>query len=501
MAHRPATLVARTAPMRHQWRMVSTVRPARAAASAAVMVVIGIPSLCLYEHYTRVYGVYTIVGGEKPARQTPPPHPNPTPPPPHNPPTDPQKEPQPHLQRHTQPPEKKPKKRGRSTSFPPFHGHGLTATPMLTLLQHQVQQHTSHPQHHDRQHADKHHDPLRRNRAALRIQHVIGSLTERTQGQREPSTGPSEPTAPASHQTSHRHIQRGRRIRLNPDGQGDRQVNRGPPTIGNETRQQVHLSEPNHAPQSDPSAPHGGERRHADRENCDDEPPRLAVRSVVGPRVRIPGPLRLDCRTGFTQPRPDRFTGGLHWTGLVHLVSDYPTGPVHQTSRTTRTTGPVHQASRLTRTTRPVHHTSRGLRTGPVRYTRPGSRPDQTTRLSPILDPVHRTSVRSAHAGLRHHTGPVHHVIHLGLVCRTTSPPLNPGIRLAPVQRRDQPFYPDQSSLGCLDTDSSILVRTGGLLTPSRPVRLVCSTRLDHRTRRGGRLATFTGLLDRSTRL
>src|SRR5690554_6963241 len=359
---------------------------------------------------------------------------------------------------------------------------------MLTLLQHQVQQHTSHPQHHDRQHADKHHDPLRRNRAALRIQHVIGSLTERTQGQREPSTGPSEPTAPASHQTSHRHIQRGSRIRLNPDGQGDRQVNRGPPTIGNETRQQVHFAEPNHSPQSDPSAPHGGERRHADRENCDDEPPRLAVRSVVGPRVRIPGPLRLDFRTGFTQPRPDRFTGGLHWTGLVHLVSDYFTGPVHQTSR-------------LTRTTRPVHHTSRGPRTGPVRYTRPGSRPDQTTRPSPILDPVHRTSIRSAHAGLRHHTGPVHHVIHLGLVCRTTSPPLNPGIRLAPVQRRDQPFYPDQSSLGCLDTDSSILVRTGGLLTPSRPVRLVCSTRLDHRTRRGGRLATFTGLLDRSTRL
>src|SRR5690606_39292988 len=70
MAHRPATLVARTAPMRHQWRMVSTVRPARAAASAAVMVVIGIPSLCLYEHHTRVYGVYTIVGGEKPARRS-----------------------------------------------------------------------------------------------------------------------------------------------------------------------------------------------------------------------------------------------------------------------------------------------------------------------------------------------------------------------------------------------------------------------------------------------
>src|SRR5690554_8032296 len=147
-------------------------------------------------------------------------------------------------------------------------------------------------------------------------------------------------------------------------------------------------------------------------------------------------------------------------------------------------------------------------------YTRPGSRPDQTTRLSPSLDPVHRTSVRSAHAGLRHHTGPVHHAIHLGLVCRTTSPPLNPGIRLAPVQRRDQPFYPDQSSLGCLDTDSSILVRTGGLLTPSRPVRpvcstrpdhrttLVCPTRPDHRTRRGGRPDRLRpGLLDRSTRL
>src|SRR5690554_6639596 len=383
---------------------------------------------------------------------------------------------------------------------------------MLTLLQHQVQQHTSHPQHHDRQHADKHHDPLRRNRAALRIQHVIGSLTERTQGQREPSTAPSEPTAPASHQTSHRHIQRGSRIRLNPDGQGDRQVNRGPPTIGNETRQQVHLAEPNHAPQSDPSAPHGGERRQADREDRDDEPPRLAVRSVAGPRVRILGPLRLDCRTGFTQPRPGRFTGGLHWTGLVHLVSDYPTGPVHQTSRTTRT-GPVHQTSRTTRTG-PVHHISRGLRTGPVRYTRPGSGPDQTTRLSPSLDPVHRTSVRAAHAGLRHHTGPVHHAIYLGLVCRTASPPLNPGIRLAPVQRRDQPFYPDQSSLGCLGTDSSILVRTGGLLTPSRPVRpdcstrpdhrtrLVCPTRPDHRTRRGGRPDRLRpGLLDRSTRL
>src|SRR5690554_4777801 len=135
-------------------------------------------------------------------------------------------------------------------------------------------------------------------------------------------------------------------------------------------------------------------------------------------------------------------------------------------------------------------------------YTRPGSRPDQTTRLSPILDPVHRTSVRSAHAGLRHHTGPVHHAIHLGLVCRTTSPPLNPGIRLAPVQRRDQSFYPDQSSLGCLDIDSSILVRTGGLLTPSRPVRLVCSTRPDRRTRRGGRPGRLRpGLLDRSTRL
>src|SRR5690606_18316895 len=126
-----------------------------------------------------------------------------------------------------------------------------------------------------------------------------------------------------------------------------------------------------------------------------------------------------------------------------------------------------------------VHHTRRGPRTGPVRYTRPG--------ISPSLDPVHRTSIRSAHAGLRHHTGPAHHAIHLGLVCRTTSPPLNPGIRLAPAQRRDQPFYPDQSSLDCLDTDSSILVRTGGLLTPSRPVRLVCPTRPDHRTRPGRR--------------
>src|SRR5690606_28555219 len=141
-----------------------------------------------------------------------------------------------------------------------------------------------------------------------------------------------------------------------------------------------------------------------------------------------------------------------------------------------------------------VHHTRRGPRTGPVRYTRPG--------ISPSLDPVHRTSIRSAHAGLRHHTGPAHHAIHLGLVCRTTSPPLNPGIRLAPAQRRDQPFYPDQSSLGCLDTDSSILVRTGGLLTPSRPVRLVCPTRPDHRTRRGGRPDRLRpGLLDRSTRL
>src|SRR5690554_6041165 len=246
MAHRPATLVARTAPMRHQWRMVSTVRPARAAASAAVMVVIGIPSLCLYEHHTRVYGVHTIVGGEKPARQTPPPHPNPTPPPPHNPPTDPQKEAATSPPTAHTTPEKKPKKKGEKHQLPPIPWP-LTATPMLTLLQHQVQQHTSHPQHHDRQHADKHHDPLRRNRAALRIQHVIGSLTERTQGQREPSTAPRKPTAPASHQTSHRHIQSGRRIRLNPDGQGDRQVNRGPPTIGNETRQQVHLAEPNHA--------------------------------------------------------------------------------------------------------------------------------------------------------------------------------------------------------------------------------------------------------------
>src|SRR5690606_23787910 len=163
------------------------------------------------------------------------------------------------------------------------------------------------------------------------------------------------------------------------------------------------------SPQSDPSAPHGGERRHADRENCDDEPPRLAVRSVVGPRVRIPGPLRLDYRTGFTQPRPDRFTGGLHWTGLVHLVSDYPTGPVRYTSRLTRTG--------------PVRYTSRGPRTGPVRYTRPGSRPDQTTRLSPSLDPVHRTSTRAAHACLRHHTGPVHHAHPLGPVCRSTRPP------------------------------------------------------------------------------
>src|SRR5690606_26299891 len=247
---------------------------------------------------------------------------------------------------------------------------------------------------------------------------------------REPSTAPCEPTAPASHQTSHRHIQRGSRIRLNPDGQGDRQVNRGPPTIGNETRQQLHRAEPNHAPQSDPSAPHGGERRQADREDRDDEPPRLAVRSVAGPRVRIPGPLRLGCRTGFTQPRPDRFTGGLHWTGLVHLVSDYPTGPVHQTSRPTRTG--------------PVHSTSRGPRPAPVPYPRPRSRPGPTTRPSPSLDPAHRTSIRSAHAGLRPHTGPVHHAIHLVLVCRTTSPPLNPGIRLAPVQRRDQPFYPDQ---------------------------------------------------------
>src|SRR5690606_21722547 len=183
---------------------------------------------------------------------------------------------------------------------------------------------------------------------------------------------------------------------------------------------------------------------------------------------------------------------GLHWTGLVHLVPDHPTRPVHQTSRLTRTG--------------PVHHTRRGPRTGPVRYTRPG--------ISPSLDPVHRTSIRSAHAGLRHHTGPAHHAIHLGLVCRTTSPPLNPGIRLAPAQRRDQPFYPDQSSLDCLDTDSSILVRTGGLLTPSRPVRpdcstrpdhrtrLVCPTRPDHRTRRGGRPDRLrTRLLDRSTRL
>src|SRR5690606_26461823 len=141
-------------------------------------------------------------------------------------------------------------------------------------------------------------------------------------------------------------------------------------------------------------------------------------------------------------------------------------------------------------------------RTGPVHHTSPGSRPDQTTRLSPSLDPVHRTSVQSAHAGLRHHTGPAHHAIHLGLVCRTTSPPLNPGIRLAPVQRRDQPFYPDQSSLDCLDTDSSILVRTGGLLTPSRPVRPDCSTRPDHRTRREGRPDRLRpGPLDRPPRL
>src|SRR5690606_15653612 len=48
----------------------------------------------------------------------------------------------------------------------------------------------------------------------------------------------------------------------------------------------------------------------------------------------------------------------------------------------------------------------------------------------------------------------------------------------------------------------SILVRTGGLLTPSRPVRPDCSTRLDHRTRRGGRPDRLRpGLLDRSTRL
>src|SRR5690606_30593892 len=121
MAHRPATLVARTAPMRHQWRMVSTVRPARAAASAAVMVAIGIPSLCLYEHHTRVYGVYTIVGGEKPARQTPPPHPNPTPPPPHNPPTDPQKEAATSPPTAHTTPRKETKKRGRSWCFSPFH--------------------------------------------------------------------------------------------------------------------------------------------------------------------------------------------------------------------------------------------------------------------------------------------------------------------------------------------------------------------------------------------
>src|SRR5690606_42143397 len=65
-------------------------------------------------------------------------------------------------------------------------------------------------------------------------------------------------------------------------------------------------------------------------------PPRLSTLSLPDAlpisRVRIPGPLRLDYRTGFTQPRPDRFTGSLHWTGLVHLVSDYPTGPVHHRS-------------------------------------------------------------------------------------------------------------------------------------------------------------------------
>src|SRR5690606_31967581 len=149
-------------------------------------------------------------------------------------------------------------------------------------------------------------------------------------------------------------------IRLNPDGQGDRQVNRGPPTIGNETRPHAHFAEPNHSPQSDPSAPHGRGRRHADPQHCADGRPRLAVRPVVAPRARIPGPLRLGYRTGFTQPRPDRFTGGLHWTGLVHLVSDYPTGPVRYTSRLTRTG--------------PVRYTGRGPRTGPVRYTRPGSR-------------------------------------------------------------------------------------------------------------------------------
>src|SRR5690554_5152325 len=126
-----------------------------------------------------------------PPPQTPPPHPNPTPPPPHNPPTDPQKEAATSPPTtHTTPRKETKKKGGKAPASPPFHGHDLTATPMLTLLQHQVQQHTSHPQHHDRQHADKHHDPLRRNRAALRIQHVIGSLTERTQGQREPSTAP-----------------------------------------------------------------------------------------------------------------------------------------------------------------------------------------------------------------------------------------------------------------------------------------------------------------------
>src|SRR5690606_20004736 len=192
-----------------------------------------------------------------PRTQLPPLHHQPHPIPTHNPPTDLQKEAATSPPTAHTTPRKETKKRGESTSFPPFHGHDLAATPMLTLLQHQVQQHTSHPQHHDRQHADKHHDPLRRNRAALRIQHVIGSLTERTQGQREPSTAPRKPTAPASHQTSHRHIQRGSSIRLNPDGKGDRQVNSGPPTIGNETRQQVHLAEPNHAPYSAPSAPHG----------------------------------------------------------------------------------------------------------------------------------------------------------------------------------------------------------------------------------------------------
>src|SRR5690606_27478849 len=253
-------------------------------------------------------------------------------------------------------------------------------------------------------------------------------------------------------------------------------------------------------------------------------------------------PARCAWAAGPASPNPDR-TGspaastGPDWsTSSRTIPPDRSTRPVALPGPPDRSTtpeedpGPDRSATpaRAVDRTRPPDSVRASNRyTGPVlgtpivacsstpdRYTRPGSRPDQTTRLSPSLDPVHRTSIRSAHAGLRHHTGPVHHAIHLGLVCRTPSPPLNPGIRLAPVQRRDQPFYPDQSSLDCLDTDSSILVRTGGLLTPSRPVRpdcptrpdhrtrLVCSTRLDHRTRRGGRPDRLRpGLLDRSTRL